>query len=93
MRPAWRQVGLGIGAILLVLTAGLLIRSAAADLPVGPDAAWQELMGSHRVAPGVAVAQAMARIGASPGSWLVSAGVMAVALILRKWRTAIALLG
>ena len=92
MRHAWRQFGLGVGAILLVLTAGLLIRFAAADLPVGPDVAWQELMASHRVAPGVAVAQAMAWIGKSPGTWFVSAGAMAVALILRQWRTAIALL-
>jgi undecaprenyl-diphosphatase len=87
-----RFVGIGIVGVLLVVAAGVLLRDLAGGLPVGPDAAWQALMSSHRWAPAVSVARVMAWIGNAPGVFIVTAALVIVELALRRWRAAIALL-
>jgi membrane-associated phospholipid phosphatase len=85
-------IGIGVVGILLVVVAGVLLRDLASGLPVGPDAAWQALMSSHRWAPAVSLARVMAWIGAGPGVWFVTAALVIVELLLRRWRAAVALL-
>ena len=86
------RLGIGAAGIVLVVAVGLMIRDFASGLPVGPDAAWQTLMSSHRWPPAVSVARLMAWAGNDPGFWIVTGAVLIALVVLRRWRTAIATL-
>jgi membrane-associated phospholipid phosphatase len=86
-----RSIVLGVCGILLVIAAGLLVRGLAGGRPLGPDEAWNTLLAAHRGPAAVGIAQAMAWIGGS-GAWISTWSVAAIAVVLRRWRLAIALL-
>lgn len=83
-----KRIAIGVAAVLLVIVSGLLLKESGGT-PVGPDGTWQMTMNSHRWAPAVALASALATLGGSTGATLTTAAVVIAHLALRRWRAAI----
>lgn len=80
----------GIGAILAAMALGASLTAAGPDLPSPADQGWNELMGGIRTPMLVGAADVMNHIG---GGWIatyiIPLVILAVLLIVRRWRSAI----
>lgn len=85
------QLIAGAIGVTVVLLGGLLIAALVSGAPLAPDSGWERLMAGDRTAFGLSVATALALVGGTLVTSLVTAALVAVLLALRRWRTAVAL--
>ncbi|HEY4152661.1 MAG TPA: phosphatase PAP2 family protein [Pseudolysinimonas sp.] len=86
------ELATGAGGVLLVVLGGVLLARLVHDAPLGLDSTWARAMTADRTAQGVAMATALATIGGTLVTSLLTVAVGATLLILRQWRTAIVLI-
>lgn len=76
----------GVLGITLVVLNGTLIRLAWQNRPTPIDVWWHDLMASYRNGVADAVAQFLNTFGGTLWMTLVTASIVAVLLVARKWR-------